>query len=371
MNYFHYKYKKMQEVIISENTDNIIKSGQVLTSLNKIDNRLKESEERIGHLMSNLNNSEGDIAKVVNGDKGRSWLFGSIKKEALLELIQDENKAVSETVSSISKLIQSSNENSKVHSEMISGLAMLSAMSFKQISESASEVEALTGLLTENSEGDNNRDGQIRDIVKYHIQSKKNENEWKNSIEYNLGVVNNNIKDTSRKIEKNISNLNNKLNSSIESLDEKVSNDLQSEIKRTTKIIKENKDYHETKIIDGLKSLENKISTLLLSEIEKNNKNIESNKIYHETMISDALKSAEDKVTTHVLSDIKNIENKFTEVNEGVDGNLKKLYSLMNSKSEDHFIKVLATQKKQIKHLSIFSIILSLSFVYLIIQSLI
>lgn len=207
----------MKDIIISKNSNGIIKSQEIYKALKSVESRLYESEQRATNLLENLNNSKGDIQKVVSGEEGKPWwLLGTIDKEKLLDLIRKENNAVSKTVSNISKLLVNSNRNTSTQSEMIRGLTILSTMSYTQLNESVCEIKVLKKGQSENVNAGYERDNNIDEITNFLLEKKKDEYDWKNYVESNLDRLNNrpggNINESEEKLNLKISEINRKIN---------------------------------------------------------------------------------------------------------------------------------------------------------------
>ncbi|WP_066219698.1 hypothetical protein [Formosa haliotis] len=207
----------MKDIIISKNPNGIIKSQEIYKALKSVESRLYESEQRATNLLENLNNSKGDIQKVVSGEEGKPWwLLGTIDKEKLLDLIRKENNAVSKTISNISKLLVNSNRNTRTQSEMIRGLTILSTMSYTQLNESVREIKVLKKQQSENVNAGYERDNNIDEITNFLLEKKKDEYDWKNYVESNLDSLNNrpggNINKSEEKLNFKISEINRKIN---------------------------------------------------------------------------------------------------------------------------------------------------------------
>lgn len=189
----------MEEVVISENVTGIVNAKKIIDKISLINDRYDQSVQNTKNLLSNLNIAQNSIEAVYNKDKGRNWV-GGIQKQALLDLINEGNGATSKSISSISHLIQNNNENSKLLSEMVSALAMLSGLSFEKISETTAELEEIVNQINESSSGNAVQGKQIKRIIVSQIVKIKEEKKRANDVEFNFSIINENIKKIDEKL---------------------------------------------------------------------------------------------------------------------------------------------------------------------------
>ncbi|RXP63502.1 hypothetical protein EC396_01470 [Lutibacter sp. HS1-25] len=188
----------MKEVEISENVTSIVDAKKIIDKITLVNNRYEESNRNAKSLLSNINRAQSSIEEVCNGKKGRSW--GSLDKQALLDLIKEDNNATSKSISSISKLITNNNENSKLLAEMVGALAMLSGLSFEKISETSAELEGIINQIKESSNGNEVQGNHIKRIVISQIEKTVEERKRADKIEYNFGIINDNIREIDKKL---------------------------------------------------------------------------------------------------------------------------------------------------------------------------
>lgn len=197
--------------MISENVTGIVNAKKIIDKISLIEDRYNQSIQNTKNLLINVNVAKNSIEAVYNKDKGRNWV-GGIQKQALLDLIREGNNATSESISSISKLIQNNNENSKLLSEMVGSLAMLSGLSFEKISETTAELEEIVNQINDSSSGSEVQGKQIKRIVISQIEKIKEEKKRADMVEYNFGVINENIKEVKEKLNSRILEVNTKIN---------------------------------------------------------------------------------------------------------------------------------------------------------------
>jgi hypothetical protein len=193
----------MKEVEISGNVTSVIDAKTIIDKITLVNERYEESNKNTKYLLSNIDRARNSINDVYSGKKGRSW--GSLDKDALLDLIKDVNNASSKSISSVSKLITNNNENSKLLAEMVGALAMLSGLSFEKISETSAELEAIVNQINQSSNGNEVQGNHINRIIVSQIKKTVEERKRADRIEYNFGVINENIKEIDQKlnVEKN------------------------------------------------------------------------------------------------------------------------------------------------------------------------
>lgn len=188
----------MKEIEITEDVTSIVDAKKIIDKITLVNDRYEESNRNTKYLLSNINSAQNSINDVCSGKKGRSW--GSLDKDALLDLIKEDNSATSKSISSISKLITNNNENSKLLAEMVGALAMLSGLSFEKISETSAELEGIANQIIESSSGNKLQGKQIKRIVVSQIEKIKEERKRADKVEYNFGIINENIKEINEKL---------------------------------------------------------------------------------------------------------------------------------------------------------------------------
>ncbi|WP_296623213.1 hypothetical protein [Marivirga sp.] len=203
----------MKEVNISDNVTKIVDAKKIIDKVTLVNDRYETSKARTKYLLSHINSAKNSIDKVYRGEKGNSW--GSLDKDALLDLIKDVNNASSKSISSISELIINNNENSKLLAEMITALAMLSGLSFEKISETTAELEEIASQINDSTSGNEEQGKQIKRIVVSQIEKIKEEKKRADRIEYNFSVINENL----RGFEKGFKFKNDGINNKIEEIE--------------------------------------------------------------------------------------------------------------------------------------------------------
>jgi hypothetical protein len=192
----------MKEVIISQNATSLVEAKKIIDSISVINNKYEESKKTATNLISSVNDSSKLIQKAKDDSSITRKVFG-FSSESLLELIYESNNAMHSSVSSISKLIQNNNDNSKLLAEMISKLAMLSGLSFEKISETTEQLEEMAKNFEQNSSGNTEQAGQIKRVILAHINKIKEEKNKADRIEFNFGVINDNLKKLNEKLNAN------------------------------------------------------------------------------------------------------------------------------------------------------------------------
>lgn len=196
----------MKEVIISENVTSIVDAKKIIDDISVINHKYEESKKEAISLIGNIDKTSEKIKKVKDDPSYKKKLFGP-SKEDLLTLIFEENNAMHSSISSISKLIQNNNDNSKLLAKMISKLAMLSGLSFEKISETTAELEEIANNLEQTSGGNTKQAGQLKQVILSQINKIKEEKNKADKIEFNFGVINDNLKELEEKF--NMINLEN------------------------------------------------------------------------------------------------------------------------------------------------------------------
>ncbi|MFH6993694.1 hypothetical protein [Flavobacterium sp. FlaQc-48] len=179
----------MKDVTISENTTSIVDAKKIFDSISLINNKYEGSKKEAIDLIDKVNKSSEHIQKAKEDSSIKRKVFG-FSSESLLELIYESNNAVHSSTSSISKLIQNNNENTKLLAEMISKLAMLSGLSFEKISETTAQLEEMAQNFEESSSGNTEQASQIKRVILAHINKIKEEKNKADQIEYNFGEIN-------------------------------------------------------------------------------------------------------------------------------------------------------------------------------------
>lgn len=180
-------FTKSDHISNSDKDINLVYAKRIIDQIQEVEKRYEESAARTKDLLSYVNKTQTSINQVVLGEKGRSW--GSLDKEALLSLITDVNRAMSNSISSIGDLIKNNNENTKNLADMISALTVLSTLSFEQIRETTSELEGIAGHLQKSTRGTNVQGTQIKKIIVSQIEKFKEEKERAIKIENNFSVI--------------------------------------------------------------------------------------------------------------------------------------------------------------------------------------
>lgn len=188
---------------ISENTTSIVDAKKIFDSISLINNKYEVSKKDAIELVNKVNLTSELIQKAKDDSSVKRRLFG-FSSESLLDLIYESNNAIHSSTSSISKLIQNNNDNTKLLAEMISKLALLSGLSFEKISETTAQLEEMAYNFEQNSDDNTEQAGQIKRIILAHINKIKQDKNNADQIEYNFGVINNNIE----KLNENLSSVN-------------------------------------------------------------------------------------------------------------------------------------------------------------------
>ncbi|MCG8732589.1 hypothetical protein G1K46_06170 [Tenacibaculum finnmarkense] len=185
----------MKEVRISETANGIVKVGSVVNKITDVNNRYELSKEKSENLLNDLQQTTTSIASTTTN------FFGNYRKDDLFDLIQESHNSTLKTTIITNELIQNNNENTKVLSEMISFLAMLSATSFQKISETSSELEAITEELEKGVGKIGGNSTNINRVVISQIKKVKEEKQKQEDIDYNFGALNENFKELNVKLQ--------------------------------------------------------------------------------------------------------------------------------------------------------------------------
>lgn len=179
----------MKEVDVSETTGGIVKAGAVINKIKEVDRRYELSKMKSENLLNDLN----ETSNIINNTDTNFW--GNYRKDDLFSLIRESHNSTLKTTKITSDLITNSNENSKILSEMIGALAMLSGLSFEKISENSTELEEITKELEKGVDGVDDNSTNIKRVVVSQINRVKEENKKQEKIDYNFGVLNENFKE--------------------------------------------------------------------------------------------------------------------------------------------------------------------------------
>lgn len=189
----------MKEVISSESITSIVDAKKIIDSISVINNKIEESKKTATSLLNSVNDSSKSLQKAKDDDSFSRSVFGW-SSETLLGFIIESNNATHSSVSSISKLIQNNNDNSKLLAEMIGKLAMLSGLSFEKISETTAQLEEMAMNFEQNSSGNTEQAGQLKRVILAHINKIREEKNKADRIEFNFGVINDNLKELNEKL---------------------------------------------------------------------------------------------------------------------------------------------------------------------------
>jgi len=159
---------------MSEKNTSIIEAKKIIESISGINDKIEESKQTAENLIRNINDSSNSLQKAKN-DESFTRRFLGWKSETLFDFIIESRNITHSSVSSISKLIQNSNDNSKLLAEMIGKLAMLSGLSFEKISETTAQLEKMAVNLEQSSNGNSEQAVQIKRIILAHINKIKEE----------------------------------------------------------------------------------------------------------------------------------------------------------------------------------------------------
>jgi hypothetical protein len=192
----------MKEAFITDNTTSIVDAKEIIDSISRINSKLYESKNTAENLINNVNESSESLVKAQNDNSIRRRI-GGWSSESLFSFIVNCNNATHTSVSAISKLIQNSNDNSKLLAEMIGKLAMLSGLSFKNTSETTAQLEEMAKKFEQSSSSSTEQAVQIKRVILAHINKIKEEKKIADKIEFNFGVINDNLKKLDEKLNAN------------------------------------------------------------------------------------------------------------------------------------------------------------------------
>ena len=179
----------MKEVISSESITSIVDAKKIIDSISAINNKIEESKKTAENLIANINESSESLIKAQN-DNSLSRRIGGWSSESLFKFIVNCNNTTHSSVSSISKLIQNNNDNSKLLAEMIGKIAMLSGLSFEKISETTAQLEEMALNFEQNSIGNTEQAGQLKRVILAHINKIREEKNKADRIESNFEKLN-------------------------------------------------------------------------------------------------------------------------------------------------------------------------------------
>lgn len=183
----------MKDISISDNVNNVVQAKKIIDKLVNIDNRLELSNNKSNELLVKIKDSN-DKSIALKEDKNKGGLITTYSTGKLYDLIlQNSNASLSSSIL-ISDLLISNNQNIKDLSEMINTLAMLSGLSFEKISETSAELDEMIRQLYESSNNNFKNSSQTKDIIISQIERARDEKKRWDNIEYNLAIINENIK---------------------------------------------------------------------------------------------------------------------------------------------------------------------------------
>lgn len=196
----------MEEINISQNITSIVDAKKIIEAISSMNNRYETSKKEAENLILDLSDSSSQIQKA-NDDTSIARRIGGFSSETLLNLITGSSNAAQTSVTSISKLIKNTNENTKILAELIGKLAMLSGLSFEKISQTTAELEVLANNLVASSGGDSEQASQIKRIILAHINKIKEDKNKSDKIEFNFKIIDNKLIELTDKL--NITSLEN------------------------------------------------------------------------------------------------------------------------------------------------------------------
>jgi len=179
----------MKEVLISDTATGVVSAGQIVSNLNKLEERIESSKAIAKNLFNSLDNS----SNVIESTDKR--FFGGYSTTDLYELIRDNHKSDVKTTEVVNKLIKNNNENIKDMSKMIASLAMLSGLSFEKLSENTTELEEISNHLKKGVDNSSKNSENLTRVIVSQIDRVKEEKKKQEKIDYNFGVLNNNFKE--------------------------------------------------------------------------------------------------------------------------------------------------------------------------------
>lgn len=187
----------MKEVIISETAKSVVEAKTIINKIESVNKRYEASNQKAKKLYTELNKTKTSISKTES-----AWykLGTGYNSTDLYNLIQESHEASLITTKNIYELIKNNNENSKQLSEMVSALAMLSGLSFKRVSENTAQLEELANSLESSEDNTGSNSIHIKRVVLSQINKVKEDKKRQEEIDYNIGILNENIKELEGKI---------------------------------------------------------------------------------------------------------------------------------------------------------------------------
>ena len=179
----------MKDILISETATSIVSAGKIVDNLNKLEERIQLSKSHAKTLFKDLDNSSNSIE---NTDEK---FFGGYKTKDLFILIQDNHKTDVKTTRVVNNLIKNNNKNIEDIARMIGSLAMLSGLSFEKLSENTTELEEISNQLKSESNNSNDTSKNLKRVIISQIDRVKEEKKKQDKIDYNIGILNENLKE--------------------------------------------------------------------------------------------------------------------------------------------------------------------------------
>jgi len=173
----------MKGVIILPTANEIVKIGTVINKIKKVDRRYELSKTKSESLLNDLEKTTTSIESTSTN------FWGNYRKEDLFYLIQESHNSTLKTTKITNELIQNSNENTKALSEMIGILAIFSGLSFQKISETSSELEAITEELEKGVDKIDGNSTNINRAVISQIKKIKEEKQKQEDVDYKFHVL--------------------------------------------------------------------------------------------------------------------------------------------------------------------------------------
>lgn len=179
----------MKKIVISDTATGVVSAKRIVSNLNKLEERIESSKVIAENLFKSLDGSS-NIIKSTD-----SRFFGGYSTKDLYNLIIDNHKSDVTTTKVINNLIKNNNENIKDMSKMIASLAMLSGMSFEQLSENTTELEGISSHLKKGVDNSSNNSKNLTRVIVSQIERVKEEKKKQEKIDYNFGILNSNFKE--------------------------------------------------------------------------------------------------------------------------------------------------------------------------------
>lgn len=179
----------MKEIVISDTATGVVSAREIVSNLNKLEERIESSKAIAKNLFKSLDNSSNAIRSTDSG------FFGGYSTKDLYHLISDNHKSDVETTRVVNNLIKNNNENIKDMSKMIASLAMLSGLSFEKLSENTTELEEISSHLKKGVDNSSNNSKNLTRVIVSQIERVKEEKKKQEKIDYNFGILNSNFKE--------------------------------------------------------------------------------------------------------------------------------------------------------------------------------